>query len=265
MEKVRNANAVRGVFEHTAKTNFEGNEAGDSRSFPKQRAYTAGFLSHLHTTLRNNEILRPGYTEADVQLIQSLADMIACSRAQAPRSKEFGSNELLYDARPEASTRVVKQLSRLALCLCYVLGTDHITQQIRVLLTKVALDTAYSRQHTIIRTVALAESGLTRQSIAVMTMIPLETITRRIDDLISLGILIPNDTDHRPVRGRTVPTLKCAKWIRDAFRLVEQHVTTSLSDSEGTESSSSESHSGQGSSPQKKRPVPSKVPHPTKR
>ena len=265
MEKVRNANAVRGVFEHTAKTNFEGNEAGDSRSFPKQRAYTAGFLSHLHTTLRNNEILRPGYTEADVQLIQSLADMIACSRAQAPRSKEFGSNELLYDARPEASTRVVKQLSRLALCLCYVLGVDHITQQIRVLLTKVALDTAYSRQHTIIRTVALAESGLTRQSIAVMTMIPLETITRRIDDLISLGILIPNDTDHRPVRGRTVPTLKCAKWIRDAFRLVEQHVTTSISDREGTESTTSEPNRGQGSTPQKKRPIPSKVPHPTKR
>lgn len=265
VETGRNAKAVQSIFEHTSKTNYEGNEVGDSRSFPKQRAYTAGFLSHLHATLRNNDILRPGYVQADVDLIQALADMIACSRAQAPRSKEYGSNELLYDARPEASTRVVKQLSRLALCLCYVLGTDHITQQIRVLLTKVALDTSFSRQHNIIRTVALAESGLTRQSIAVMTMIPLETITRRIDDLISLGILIPNDTDHRPVRGRTVPTLKCAKWIQDAFRLVEQNVEASLSDSESTISSSSESHSGQSRSPQKKRPIPSKVPHPKKR
>jgi hypothetical protein len=265
MEKVRNANAVKGVFEHTAKTSFEGNDAGDSRSFPKQRAFTAGFLSHLHSTLRNNDILRPGYTDHDVALIQSLADMIACSRAQAPRSKEFGSSELLYDARPEASTRVVKQLSRLALCLCYVLGTTEITQRIRVLLTKVALDTAFSRQHNIIRTVALAESGLTRQSIAVLTSIPLETITRRIDDLISLGILIPNDTDHRPVRGRTVPTLKCARWIQDAFRLVEQHVEAGLSDSESPITSSSESNSGQSRPAQKKRPIPSKVKNPAKR
>jgi hypothetical protein len=265
VEKARNAKAVQSIFEHTSKTNFEGNDAGDSRSFPKQRAYTAGFLSHLHSTLRNNDILRPGYTDHDVALIQSLADMIACSRAQAPRSKEFGSSELLYDARPEASTRVVKQLSRLALCLCYVLGTTEITQRIRVLLTKVALDTAFSRQHNIIRTVALAESGLTRQSIAVLTSIPLETITRRIDDLISLGILIPNDTDHRPVRGRTVPTLKCARWIQDAFRLVEQHVEAGLSDSESPITSSSESNSGQSRHPQKKRPIPSKVKNPAKR
>lgn len=265
VERSRNAKAVQSIFESTSKTNFEGNESGDSRSFPKQRAYTAGFLSHLHTTLRNNEILRPKYTQGDVQLIQALADMIACSRAQAPRSKEYGSNELLYDARPEASTRVVKQLGRLALCLCYVLGTDSITQQIRVLLTKVALDTSFSRQHNIIRTVALAEGGLTRNSIAVMTMIPLETITRRIDDLISLGILIPNDTDNRPIRGRTVPTLKCSRWIQDAFRLVEQHVETSLSDSESTITSPSESNSGQSKRPQKKRPNKRPLPNPAKR
>ena len=265
VEKSRNAKAVQSIFETTAKTNYEGNDVGDSRSFPRQRAYTAGFLSHLHSALRNNDILRPGYVESDVQLIQALADMIACSRAQAPRSKEYGSNELLYDARPEASTRVVKQLSRMALCLCYVFGVTHITQQIRVLLTKVALDTAFSRQHNIIRTVALAESGLTRQSIAVLTMIPLETITRRIDDLISLGILVPNDTDHRPIRGRTVPTLRCSRWIQDAFRLVEQHVWSSIPDGEGTNSSSSESNSGQNRTPQKKRPVPSKTKNPSKR
>jgi hypothetical protein len=265
IEKVRNQRAVKGIFEHTSRTAFEGNESGDGRSFPKQKAYTAGFLSFLHTKIRTGEILRPGYTDHDVALIQSLADMIACSRAQAPRSKEFGSSELLYDARPEASTRVVKQLSRLALCLCYVLGTTEITQRIRVLLTKVALDTAFSRQHNIIRTVALAESGLTRQSIAVLTSIPLETITRRIDDLISLGILIPNDTDHRPVRGRTVPTLKCARWIQDAFRLVEQHVEAGLSDSESPITSSSESNSGQSRPAQKKRPIPSKVKNPAKR
>lgn len=228
IEKVRNQRAVRRIFENTSRTNFEGNDMGDSRSFPKQRAYTAGFLGHLHTRIRTDEVLRPKYTDTDVNLIQALADMIACSRAQAPRSKEFGNSELLYDARPEASTRVVKQLSRLALCLCYVFNTDTITQQIRVLLTKVALDTAFSRQHNIIRTVALSAGGLTKTAISFQCSIPLETISRRIDDLISLGILIPNDTEHRPVRGRSIPTLKCAHWIQDAFRLVEKHVHLSF-------------------------------------
>lgn len=232
VETRRNARAVQSIFESSGRTNFEGNDSGDMRSFPKQRAYTAGFLSFLHSEIRNRDILRPRYTQSDVDLIQALADMIACSRAQAPRVREYGSpSELLYDARPEASTRVVKQLSRLALCLCYVFGVKEITPTICRLLTKVALDTAYSRQHTIIRTVALSH-GLTRTAISSLTNIPLESISRRIDDLISLGIFLPDSQSNRPQRGRSVPTLKCAPWIEDAFRRVERYV--SVPDSQDT-------------------------------
>lgn len=254
VETRRNARAVQSIFESSGRTNFEGNETGDSRSFPKQRAYTAGFLSHLHTRIRNEEILRPRYTDYDIDLIQALADVIACSRAQAPRSKD-ASAELLYDARPEASTRVVKQLSRLALCLCYVLNTDSITPHIRELLTKVALDTSFSRQHNIIRTVALSK-GINRQSIALLTNMCLVTISKRIDDLISLGIIVPDSTTHRPSRGRSVPILECAPWIKNAFRLVERHVRSHLPHSKSS-STLQGSHSHQRTS----RPVSSKRPH----
>lgn len=223
VEQVRNRRAIKSVFESVSRTNFEGNDQGDSRSFPKQRAYTAGFLGHLHTTIRTGDLLRPQYTEEDEALIQACGDVIACSRAQAPRSREHGVNELLYDALPEASTRVVKQLSRLAYCLCYIFGTDRITPTIRRLIVKVALDTSYSRQHKIIRTVALSQKGLGRQAIAMLTGIPLETISRRIDDLLSLQIFVGDDTTHRPDRGRTVAVLHCTSWIRDAFRRVEEH------------------------------------------
>jgi hypothetical protein len=253
IETQRNAAAITSIFESSARTSLEGNEDGDSRGFPRQRAHTAGFLSHLHNKIRTEDVLRPKYTDYDLELIQSLGDTIACSRAQAPRSKDFAA-ELLYDARPEASTRVVKQLGRLTLCLCYVMGTDTITDAIRSLVTKVALDTSFSRQHNIIRTVALSENGLNRQSIAMMTSIPLETISRRIDDLVSLAILIPNDTDNRPGRGRSVPTLKCARWIQDAFRLVEKHINVSdVPDSEDSQPQSSSTIVRQGRPPQKKR------------
>lgn len=265
VETKRNSNAVESIFRTAARTNYEGNTDGDSRSFPKQRAYTAGFLSHLHSTLRSGDVLRPGFTSEDVVLIQALADMIACSRAQAPRSKEFGSNELMYDARPEASTRVVKQLSRLALCLCYVLGVSKITHQIRCLLTKVALDTSYSRQHNIIRTVALSASGLNRQSIAMLTSIPLDTINRRIDDLVSLGVFVPSLTDHRRTNSKSVPTLSCAKWIGDAFRLIEKYIESSYTNSESAIGQEQETDSTQSTTVKTGRPNKSKVRNPVKR
>ncbi len=223
VEMKRNRSAIRGIFERSSRTNYEGNETGDSRSFPKQRAYTAGFLSHMHTVIRTGDLLRPEYTDEDEALIQACGDVIACSRAQAPRSKEHGSNELLYDALPEASTRVCKQLSRLAYCLCYIFGVNHITPEIRRLIVKVALDTSYSRQHRIIRHVALSQKGLGRQSIAALSGIPLETISRRIDDLLSLKILTGDDTSTRPVRGRAVSVLRCSDWVQEAFRKVEEY------------------------------------------
>ena len=228
-EVKRNVNAIESIFKTTGRTNFEGSETGDMRSFPKQRAYTAGFLGHLHSTIRTGEVLRPNYVRDDIELIQALADCIACSRAQAPRSKEHGSgSELLYDARPEASTRVVKQLARLTLCLCYVFGVNSITPTIKRLICKVALDTSFSRQHSIIKTVALSQ-GLTRQSISTISEIPLETISRRIDDLVSLGILIADSQTNRPSRGRAVPTLKCSPWIEQSFRKLYAYVDASSS------------------------------------
>ena len=265
VETQRNAAAITSIFESSSRTSLEGNEDGDSRGFPQQRAHTAGFLSYLHNKLRSEDILRPGYTQYDLELIQALGDTIACSRAQAPRTKD-SANELLYDARPEASTRVVKQLGRLALCLCYVYGVDTITDTIKGLITKVALDTSFSRQHNIIRTVALSQNGLNRQTIAMLTSIPLETISRRIDDLISLGILITNDTDQRPNRGRSVPTLHCAEWIEIAFRRVEKYINvTDVPDSEDPRPGQTSASVRQGTHPQKKRPNHRKVPNPTQR
>jgi len=225
VEIARNAHAVDSIMSGISRSVAEGAEA-DSRSFPKQRAYTAGFLNHLHTKVATEDLIRPKYEEEDKLLIQSLADVIACSRAQAPRSTK--QDEILYDCRPEASTRVVKQLTRLAYCLCYVLGVDRFTHDIRRLLTKVAMDTAFSKQYTIIQAVALSASGLTKSVIAEKTRMPLETITRRIDDLIHLKIFDP-DRDARPAkRGRAISVLQCTDWVQDSFRRVAKYNGSSV-------------------------------------
>lgn len=224
IEVARNRAAFGNIFSSMSRSTSEGNEVGDSRSFPKQRAYTAGFLSHLHSKIREGEILRPEHTQADLDYIQSLTDVVACSRAEAARSKEYGSSELLYDARPEAGTRVGKQLAKMAVCLCYVFGETRITPNIRRLIRKIAVDTSTGRQNKIINTVAQSK-GMHKNGIAAQSQIPLETITRKIDDLVSLGILTSDHEANRASHGRSISTYYCTDWIRDAFRKVYPYAT----------------------------------------
>lgn len=222
-EQLRNRDAIDSIFQNSKVTVAEGNEEGDSRSFPLQRQFTAGFLAHLHGKMRNDEILRPRYTEEDKKLIQSIADVIACSRAAAP--KDF-KNEILYESRPEASTRVVKQIARVALSLCYVLGTKSITSEIRRLLVKMCNDTAYGRKFRIIREVAINE-GITRSWMASKLDIPLQSCTNVLKDLMSMQILEERAEEERKGPGRKNKLLFCPKWIKNSFRTVANAATTS--------------------------------------
>lgn len=221
-ELKRNSSAIDAIFNESHRTLAEGDESGDSRSFPLQREYTAGFLSHLHTRIRLEDILRPSYTEEDKQVIQALADILACSRASAPKDQK---DNVLYDSRPEASTRVVKQLARICLMLCYVLDTKKIDGAIIRLITKAAIDSSWGRQYHIIKTVALSPSGVTRASIATKLSLPLETLTRHIKDLFSLNILHEQTERNRKGQGSLNKMITCAEWIKDSFRLIEGQLT----------------------------------------
>lgn len=219
-ELVRNQSAIRGVLSGTKRTMAEGEDSGDSRSFPLQREYTAGFLSHLHTRIRNEHILQPEYTGADETLIQAIADVIACSRAQT--HKDFKDN-ILFDTRPETSTRLCKQIARLALCLCYVLGVKKITSRVRELLTKVCLDSAFGKQYHVIRSAALSKRGMSRRGISIDAGIPLETCILIMNDLISLKVFNEEDGSGDKSVGRKTKVLSCAPWVKHAFETVEKH------------------------------------------
>jgi len=219
-ELVRNQSAIRNVLSGTKRTMAEGEDSGDSRSFPLQREYTAGFLSHLHTRIRNEHILQPEFTGTDETLIQAIADVIACSRAQT--HKDFKDN-ILFDSRPETSTRLCKQIARLALCLCYVLGVKKITPRIRELLTKVCLDSSFGKQYHVIRAAALSKQGQSRRGTAASANIPLSSCILVIEDLISLKVLREGDGAGDRSVGRKTKILTCAPWVEHAFKTVEQH------------------------------------------
>lgn len=216
-ELERNKSAIAAIFANTGKTSAAGSEDLDSRQFPTQRSYTAGFLQHLHDQVAFKDVLRPEWDEDDALLIQSLADVIACSRASVPTDSK---DNILYDSRPEASTRVVKQLARLALSLCYVYNVKYITSDIRRLLVKVARDTAHSRQYSIINALATAEGGLTRTGISAKTNVSIEQVRKVVDSLLSLGICEQSHTTVATVVGlpdTTSSLLTVPTWIKEAY------------------------------------------------
>jgi len=212
----RNNSAITSLLKGIKLNVAEGNDNGDARSFPKQRSVTAGFLNHLHSRLSNESIISPNYKPEDVELIQSLADVIACSRASVPRQK---NEDIAYTSRPEASTRVAKQLTRLAVCLCYVYGVNGFNEKIRNNLRKVALDTSFSKQHDMIKCVALAANGLNKSSVSVITDMNIDTCSRRIEDMISLGIFNKDKEPNRQGRGRRLHVVTCPDWINKSFRI----------------------------------------------
>jgi len=217
-EKVRNASAIDEIWQNSQLTLGEEDGAEDPRSFPLQRQYTAGFLNHLHSRMRMEDLIRPSYSSRDRDLVQALADIIACSRAQAPLGK---SEDVLYDSRPESSTRVVKQLSRLALCLCYVLESTTIDDRIRKLLVKVALDSSFSRQYTLIRHVALNE-GVPRKDLFRSSGVPHQSGVTLLKSLESLGVMSEDKEGSRQGSGRKNHLVYCAPWIENAFRLADE-------------------------------------------
>lgn len=214
IELTRNRSAVNSILTDSRKTQAEGDEEGDHRSFPYQRQYTAGFLSHLHTRMRTEEVLRPRYDRERIEnLIQALADVIACSRAKAATD----GDKILYESVPESSTRLVKQLTKLALCLCYVFGVDEITRRIEGLITKVAVDSSHCRQYYVLRTIAEAR-GLNRAAIATKTGIPLESTVQIIKELQSLSIVTEDYEENRRGPGRKNKVVTCEPWVQTSFQ-----------------------------------------------
>jgi len=222
-EIVRNNSAITSLLKGIKLNVAEGNDDGDARSFPKQRSVTAGFLNHLHSRLSNESIIVPNYAPSDISFIQSLADVIACSRASVPRQR---NEDIAYTSRPEASTRVAKQLTRLAVCLCYVYGTNSFDDTIRNNLRKVALDTSFSKQHDMIKSVALSSKGLTRSGLAYATGMSMDMCLRRIEDMVSLSIFNKEKEPNRIGQGRRSHICTCPEWIANSFRIVYNATTT---------------------------------------
>lgn len=130
----------------------------------------------------------PKIPESYVHRIVAMAQIVALLRAQVERDPR--DNSLKYRAAPEGAKRVLKQMVKLARVLAIVLGKVEVDADVCRLLRKVMADTSVGFHVDIVKSfIRVGNEPLTPQDLARASQMTSDTLRRRLDDMLVLGIL----------------------------------------------------------------------------
>ena len=122
-----------------------------------------------------------------MQQVVPLAQLSAYLRASVNRSWR---GDLAYRPEAEVGTRLAKQFLKLSISLAVTLGKKTIDRSVYAIVERVALATAYGFNLDIIRALAQAHpKPLSKLEIVEHVGITESTLGRRLDDLMSLGLI----------------------------------------------------------------------------
>lgn len=130
--------------------------------------------------------------------LSALSLVIGYLRATVGRSHD----DMEFRSRPEGGGRVVKQLSKLGLCLCLLLKKPEFDREVYRLVKKVALDTIKSFQLELAQLLSMNPNGLTTNKIQHRLQIPKTTVQRIVGDLQTLGVVRRKKTSNDHGTGR---------------------------------------------------------------
>ncbi len=122
-----------------------------------------------------------------VNRIIPLCQLIATLRASVDRNDYH--DELSYRPEPEYGTRLAKQLTKLAMSVAIVNGTE-IDEEVYAFVMRIAGDTCNAYHLDIVQTMAAATHPLTYSELSDLAQIPSSTMKRRMDDLIDLKAVV---------------------------------------------------------------------------
>mgnify|MGYP003340607996 FL=1 len=117
--------------------------------------------------------------------LSALSLVIGHLRATVAKTQD----DLQFRSRPEGGGRVVKQLSKLGLCLSLLLKKPEFDKEVYRLVKKVALDTIKSFQLELCQLLSLNVKGLTTNQIQHRMQIPKTTTQRILGDLQALQVV----------------------------------------------------------------------------
>lgn len=163
------------------------------------KAKTYGFLLHLMTHLDN----RKSFTLSDSVRVElsALSMLLSQMRARVQRERD----EMTYRPRAELATRIGGQLSKLAVCLAYVLHRETIDNSVMAIVRKMVHDTSNSFHYELCRELSAPSNkdGCSAGALARKLQIAETTVRRTIADLTELKIIQnASVTNASGTRGR---------------------------------------------------------------
>jgi hypothetical protein len=156
----------------------------------------------------------------------ALAQLIAQLRYNV-EWQERGYERLLgYAPRAEIGTRIIRQLSKLAMGLALVRGRKQITFEDYRILERIAFDTSIQFHADVVAHLAEKQKGCGEEEICNELRIPRTTLRRRMTDLEVLGVL---STSKRTVRGKPTVIRKLSNKLRRLWDVAEPRTNDFLS------------------------------------
>lgn len=149
-----------------------------------------------------------------IERLLSLASLGARLRAHVARQH----GDLLYRPRAEVGTRLVKQLSKLARLVAYVLGKRTVDKEVYRIVHRVALDTMIGFNLEILHCLYSAKDGCILPDIGNALQISHSSIDRKLQDLQELGVVIREQSIRKDKRGRRYYIWRMAEHIKEFWK-----------------------------------------------
>lgn len=152
------------------------------------------YLNGLYINPNNLPVLPEKYRKS----LSALSLVIGYLRATVGKV----ADDLQFRSRPEGGGRVVKQLSKLGLCLCLLLKKPEFDREVYRLVKKVALDTIKSFQLEVAQLLSANPKGLTTAMIQHRLQLPKTTTQRIVGDLQALSVIYRRKVSNKHGGGR---------------------------------------------------------------
>ncbi len=120
--------------------------------------------------------------------IKAAAKMIASMRTQVERDQRL--NDPQYKPTPESPNRVVKQLGTIARILAWINESDEVGEGDELeVISKIAFDTVCGFDSDIVDAIMSMGARATRKDISSVCGIPSTTVSRRLEDMLMVGVV----------------------------------------------------------------------------
>lgn len=199
------------------------NSAGDVQNRKFRQSSFCSFVDGLRTRL-SKTVKKQDYSSKTLNSVIALSRFVAICRSVVERDRH---GALLYEASPEAATRLAKQLIKLPQALCHVYGLRKPDANVLSIVRKTAWDSAYSRIRSIYDLLyhetpnpESPASGLTANEIAESLTLPKTTTKRTLDDMLELKIIRRRNKNRKNGRAAGRPEMVYS-LVKEAVEIYE--------------------------------------------